>query len=80
MTFWSDDRNHLLDDTIAFVWFGVIALAIGVPPMEFPLIVLVLRYVEDGRTPMPACRSVAVGGAAGGLSPVSSRPSRGVGA
>ena len=23
MTFWSDDRNHLLDDLIAFVWFGV---------------------------------------------------------
>jgi sterol desaturase/sphingolipid hydroxylase (fatty acid hydroxylase superfamily) len=21
MTFWSDDRNHLLDDLIAFVWF-----------------------------------------------------------
>ena len=22
MTFWSDDRNHLLDDLIAFLWFG----------------------------------------------------------
>ena len=47
MTFWSDDRNHLLDDLIAFVWFGVIALAIGVPPMQFPLLVLVLRFVES---------------------------------
>jgi sterol desaturase/sphingolipid hydroxylase (fatty acid hydroxylase superfamily) len=47
MTFWSDDRNHLLDDFIAFVWFGVIALAIGVPPMQFPLLVLVLRFVES---------------------------------
>jgi sterol desaturase/sphingolipid hydroxylase (fatty acid hydroxylase superfamily) len=47
MTFWSDDRNHLLDDTIAFLWFGVIALAIGVPPMQFPLLVLVLRFVES---------------------------------
>ena len=47
MTFWSDDRNHLLDDLIAFVWFGVIALAIGVPPLQFPLLVLVLRFIES---------------------------------
>ena len=47
MTFWSDDRNHVLDDLIAFVWFGVIALAIGVPPLQFPLLVLVLRFVES---------------------------------
>jgi sterol desaturase/sphingolipid hydroxylase (fatty acid hydroxylase superfamily) len=47
MTFWSDDRNHLLDDLIAFVWFGMIALAIGVPPLQFPLLVLVLRFVES---------------------------------
>ena len=46
MTFWSDDRNHLLDDTIAFLWFGLIALAIGVPPLQFPLLVLVLRFIE----------------------------------
>jgi sterol desaturase/sphingolipid hydroxylase (fatty acid hydroxylase superfamily) len=47
MTFWSDDRNHLLDDLIAFLWFGGIALAIGVPPLQFPLLVLVLRFVES---------------------------------
>jgi sterol desaturase/sphingolipid hydroxylase (fatty acid hydroxylase superfamily) len=47
MTFWSDDRNHLLDDFIAFLWFGIIALAIGVPPLQFPLLVLVLRFVES---------------------------------
>jgi sterol desaturase/sphingolipid hydroxylase (fatty acid hydroxylase superfamily) len=47
MTFWSDDRNHLLDDLIAFVWFGMIALAIGVPPLQFPMLVLVLRFVES---------------------------------
>jgi len=47
MTFWSDDRNHLLDDLIGFVWFAVIALAIGVPPLQFPLLVLVLRFVES---------------------------------
>ncbi len=47
MTFWSDDRNHLLDDLIAFVWFGAVALLIGVPPLQFPLLVLVLRFIES---------------------------------
>jgi len=47
MTFWSDDRNHLLDDLIAALWFGVIGLAIGVPPLQFPLLVLLLRLLES---------------------------------
>ncbi|MSP01967.1 MAG: sterol desaturase family protein [Acetobacteraceae bacterium] len=47
MTFWSDDRNHVLDDLIALVWFGAIALLIGVPPLQFPLLVLVLRFIES---------------------------------
>ena len=47
MTFWSDDRNHLLDDLIAFLWFGAVALLIGVPPLQFPLLVLVLRFLES---------------------------------
>ncbi len=47
MTFWSDDRNHVLDDLISFVWFGVIALLIGVPPLQFPLLVLMLRFIES---------------------------------
>jgi sterol desaturase/sphingolipid hydroxylase (fatty acid hydroxylase superfamily) len=47
MTFWSDDRNHLLDDVIGALWFAVIALLIGVPPLQFPLLVLVLRFIES---------------------------------
>jgi sterol desaturase/sphingolipid hydroxylase (fatty acid hydroxylase superfamily) len=47
MTFWSDDRNHVVDDLIGALWFGVIALAIGVPPLQFPLLVLVLRFLES---------------------------------
>jgi sterol desaturase/sphingolipid hydroxylase (fatty acid hydroxylase superfamily) len=47
MTFWSDDRNHVLDDVIAFCWFLVIGLLIGIPPMQFPLIILVLRLLES---------------------------------
>jgi hypothetical protein len=47
MTFWSDDRNHVLDDLIAFAWFGFVALLIGVPPLQFPLLVLLLRFLES---------------------------------
>lgn len=47
MTFWSDDRNHVLDDVIAFVWFLAIGLAIGIPPMQFPLVILLLRFLES---------------------------------
>jgi sterol desaturase/sphingolipid hydroxylase (fatty acid hydroxylase superfamily) len=47
MTFWSDDRNHVLDDIIAFVWFLAIGLLIGIPPMQFPLIILLLRLLES---------------------------------
>jgi len=47
MTFWSDDRNHLLDDLIGFIWFTVVALLVGVPPMQFPMLVLVLLFLES---------------------------------
>ena len=47
MTFWSDDRNHLLDEVIAFLWFTALALLIGIPPLQFPLLVLVLRFLES---------------------------------
>jgi sterol desaturase/sphingolipid hydroxylase (fatty acid hydroxylase superfamily) len=47
MTFWSDDRNHILDDIISALWFGVIALLIGIPPMQFPLLVLFLKFLES---------------------------------
>lgn len=47
MTFWTDDRNHILDDVIAALWFGAVAVLIGVPPGQFPLIVLLLRLVES---------------------------------
>lgn len=47
MTFWSDDRNHILDDLIGFVWFMAVALMIGVPPLQFPMLVLLLRLLES---------------------------------
>lgn len=47
MTFWTDDRNHVLDDVLGALWFGGLALLIGVPPGQFPLILLVLRVAES---------------------------------
>ncbi len=47
MSFWSDDRNHLLDDAISFLWFFVIGLAIGIPPLQFPLLLLLLKFMES---------------------------------
>jgi len=47
MTFWSDDRNHLLDEVISFLWFTAVALLIGIPPMQFPLLVLLVRLLES---------------------------------
>ena len=46
MTVWSDDRNHLLDEIVGFLWFMAVGLAIGIPPLQFPVLVLVLRFVE----------------------------------
>jgi sterol desaturase/sphingolipid hydroxylase (fatty acid hydroxylase superfamily) len=47
MTFWTDDRNHVLDDVLAALWFGALALLIGVPPGQFPIILLLLRLAES---------------------------------
>jgi sterol desaturase/sphingolipid hydroxylase (fatty acid hydroxylase superfamily) len=47
MSFWSDDRNHIFDDGISFVWSFAIGLAIGIPPLQFPLLILLLRFMES---------------------------------
>jgi len=47
LTFWSDDRNHVLDDLITALWFGAIALLMGVPPLQFPLLGMALRFIES---------------------------------
>jgi sterol desaturase/sphingolipid hydroxylase (fatty acid hydroxylase superfamily) len=47
MSFWSDDRNHILDDLISFAWFFAVGLAIGIPPLQFPLLILLLRFMES---------------------------------
>lgn len=47
MTFWSDDRNHIIDEIISFLWFMAVGLLIGIPPLQFPLLILMLRFVES---------------------------------
>ena len=45
MTFWSDERSHVLEDTITYVWLIVVGLLIGVPSFQFPFIILGFRFV-----------------------------------
>ena len=47
MTFWTDNRNHLLDSVITDSVFAAIALAIGVPPAQFALLVVLSRMGES---------------------------------
>jgi sterol desaturase/sphingolipid hydroxylase (fatty acid hydroxylase superfamily) len=47
LTLWSDDRNHLVDDVLAAVWSGTLALLIGVAPEEYPLVMVAFRLVES---------------------------------
>jgi sterol desaturase/sphingolipid hydroxylase (fatty acid hydroxylase superfamily) len=47
LSFWADNRNHLVDDLIGAAWFAAIALAIGVPPGQFVLVVIATRMIES---------------------------------
>lgn len=47
MSFWADNRNHLLDDVLAGLWTAGVALLIGVPPGQFALIVVLARMLES---------------------------------
>jgi sterol desaturase/sphingolipid hydroxylase (fatty acid hydroxylase superfamily) len=47
MSFWSDDRNHLLDDLLIDSAHVMVALLIGVPPGQFIALVVVSRMIES---------------------------------
>lgn len=47
MTFWTDSRNHLLDDVIGAAIAATVALLIGVAPAQFVTIVVLSRVVES---------------------------------
>lgn len=47
MSLWCDDRNHLLDDVIQACFFAVIALAIGVAPSQFVVLIAVTNFAQS---------------------------------
>jgi sterol desaturase/sphingolipid hydroxylase (fatty acid hydroxylase superfamily) len=47
MNLWSDNRNHLLDDLLRDIMLAIVALAIGVPPGQFVLLVSVSRVLQS---------------------------------
>lgn len=47
MNLWSDNRNHLLDDFLRDIYMAVIALAIGVQPAQYVLLVAASRFLQS---------------------------------
>lgn len=47
MSFWTDDRNHVVDGLIESLWLALIANLIGVPGNQFIFIVMLFRFVES---------------------------------
>ena len=47
MSFWADNRNHLLDDLIIDAVKASVALFIGVEPAQFVMLVIVTRSIES---------------------------------
>ena len=47
MTFWSDNRNHLLDDLIRDVLFALLAMIIGVAPSQFVALLIASRVLQS---------------------------------
>jgi sterol desaturase/sphingolipid hydroxylase (fatty acid hydroxylase superfamily) len=47
MSFWTDDRNHLLDDVVIAAVLTLVALAIGVPSEQFVMIIIGTRMIES---------------------------------
>lgn len=47
MTFWSDNRNHLLDDLIRDALMALTAIVIGVAPQQFVMLVVVSRVLQS---------------------------------
>jgi sterol desaturase/sphingolipid hydroxylase (fatty acid hydroxylase superfamily) len=47
MNLWSDDRNHLLDVLIHDILMGLLALAIGVAPSQYVLLIAASRMLQS---------------------------------
>ncbi len=47
MTFWSDNRNHLVDDLIRDALVAAVAILVGVPPEQFLLLTVASRALQS---------------------------------
>ncbi len=47
MSYWSDDRTHLLDDLLTAAWFSLISLFIGVEPGQFIVLMMIPRVLQS---------------------------------
>ncbi|MEI7293644.1 sterol desaturase family protein [Paraburkholderia tropica] len=47
MSFWCDNRNHLLDVLMQSCMFAAIAVVIGVPPAQFVVLVALTNFVQN---------------------------------
>ena len=47
LSFWADDRNHVLDGLLHALWLAVLAIAIGMPANYFFFLVMLSRFVES---------------------------------
>jgi sterol desaturase/sphingolipid hydroxylase (fatty acid hydroxylase superfamily) len=47
LSFWADDRNHVLDGLIHALWLALLATAIGLPGNYFFFLLVVTRFVES---------------------------------
>ena len=47
MSFWTDDRNHLLDAVLRDVIKASVALAIGAEPAQFVMLIIVTRMLQS---------------------------------
>jgi sterol desaturase/sphingolipid hydroxylase (fatty acid hydroxylase superfamily) len=47
MSFWADDRNHLLDDVLRDAIKAAVALAIGAEPSQFVMLIIATRMMQS---------------------------------
>ncbi|WP_297461310.1 sterol desaturase family protein [Ferrovum sp.] len=47
MSYWSDDRTHLLDDVLTATFFSLLSLVIGVEPGQFILLMMIPRILQS---------------------------------
>ena len=47
LTFWSDNRNHLLDDFVVALLLALVVRLIGVPPAQFNVLTAAIAMIEN---------------------------------